>query len=184
MNGLSDKARERLLYLISPIGLLLLWQVLLELGIGDRRFIPAPTDIAVRFWHLLMSGELALQSDDILASAYDEDSVDLIASHLPGDAGSVLVAAADHGRTLVQLIARGFSADAMWTFGVANNNLGIYNTDPPPGDPFRAIATISSSSAASVLSVNAGTPASAQKLLPSSQNGFAPTGNRRPAVAS
>ena len=27
-------------------------------GIGDRRFIPAPSDIAVRFWELSASGEL------------------------------------------------------------------------------------------------------------------------------
>ena len=60
MSGLSSKARERLLYLISPIGLLLLWQVLLMVGIGDRRFIPAPSDIAVRFVALVASGELAL----------------------------------------------------------------------------------------------------------------------------
>ncbi len=52
MMGLSAKTRERLLYLISPIGLLLLWQLLLMAGIGDRRFIPAPTDIALRFWKL------------------------------------------------------------------------------------------------------------------------------------
>jgi len=58
MNGLSAKARERLLYLISPIGLLIVWQILLMLGFGDRRFIPAPTDIAVRFVQLTMSGEL------------------------------------------------------------------------------------------------------------------------------
>ena len=43
MTGLSSKARERLLYLISPIGLIVVWQVLLMLGIGDRRFIPAPS---------------------------------------------------------------------------------------------------------------------------------------------
>ncbi len=60
MNGMSSKARERLLYLISPIGLLILWQLLLMMGIGDRRFIPAPTDIAVRFVKLVASGELAL----------------------------------------------------------------------------------------------------------------------------
>jgi len=60
MSGLSGKARERLLYLISPIALILLWQVLLMLGIGDRRFIPAPSDIAVRFVTLVASGELAL----------------------------------------------------------------------------------------------------------------------------
>jgi NitT/TauT family transport system permease protein len=57
--NLSAKARERLLMLISPIGLLLIWQVLLMAGIGDRRFIPAPTDIAVRFAALIASGELA-----------------------------------------------------------------------------------------------------------------------------
>ena len=59
MNVLSGKTRERLLYLISPIALIALWQVLLMLGIGDRRFIPAPSDIAQRFVKLLASGELA-----------------------------------------------------------------------------------------------------------------------------
>jgi ABC-type nitrate/sulfonate/bicarbonate transport system permease component len=62
MNTLSAKARDRMLYFISPIGLLLLWQLLLMAGIGDRRFIPAPTDIAVRFWALIQSGELALHT--------------------------------------------------------------------------------------------------------------------------
>jgi NitT/TauT family transport system permease protein len=59
MTGLSPKTRERVLYLISPIGLLVLWQLLLMAGFGDRRFIPAPTDIAVRFWALIQTGELA-----------------------------------------------------------------------------------------------------------------------------
>ena len=56
---MSPKTRERLLSLISPIGLLVLWQVLLMAGFGDRRFIPAPTDIAVRFAALVANGELA-----------------------------------------------------------------------------------------------------------------------------
>jgi NitT/TauT family transport system permease protein len=60
MNALSAKARERALYLISPVVLLLIWQVLLMAGLGDRRFIPAPTDIAVRFWVLVENGELFL----------------------------------------------------------------------------------------------------------------------------
>lgn len=60
MNAPSTKVRERLLYLISPVGLLLLWQVLVMLGFGDRRFIPTPSDIAVRFWQLSVSGELAV----------------------------------------------------------------------------------------------------------------------------
>lgn len=56
---LSSKSRERLLYLISPIGLLIIWQLLLMAGLGDRRFIPTPSDIAVRFVALASSGELA-----------------------------------------------------------------------------------------------------------------------------
>jgi ABC-type nitrate/sulfonate/bicarbonate transport system permease component len=58
MSGASGKWRERLLYLISPIGLLAIWQALIMLGFGDRRFIPAPSDIALRFWQLSASGEL------------------------------------------------------------------------------------------------------------------------------
>jgi ABC-type nitrate/sulfonate/bicarbonate transport system permease component len=59
MSGLSAKWRDRALYLISPLGLLIVWQLLLMAGFGDRRFVPAPTDIAVRFWKLILSGELA-----------------------------------------------------------------------------------------------------------------------------
>src|SRR5207249_37797 len=55
---MSGKTRERLLYLISPIALLIIWQILLVAGIGDRRFIPAPSDIAQRFVKLAGSGEL------------------------------------------------------------------------------------------------------------------------------
>ena len=62
MSKLSAKTQERVLYFISPIGLLLLWQVLLMLGIGDRRFVPAPSDIAWRYWELVASGELAAVS--------------------------------------------------------------------------------------------------------------------------
>ena len=56
---MSPKTQERLLFLISPIGLIALWQVLLMAGIGDRRFVPAPSDIAWRYWEMLASGELA-----------------------------------------------------------------------------------------------------------------------------
>jgi ABC-type nitrate/sulfonate/bicarbonate transport system permease component len=58
VSKMSGKTAERLLYLISPIGLLVVWQILLMLGLGDRRFIPAPSDIAVRFFQLTMNGEL------------------------------------------------------------------------------------------------------------------------------
>src|SRR5580704_1376539 len=59
---MSDKAIERLLYLVSPIGLLVLWEFLITAGFGDRRFIPAPSDIAARFVTMIASGELALHT--------------------------------------------------------------------------------------------------------------------------
>jgi NitT/TauT family transport system permease protein len=55
---MSKVWRERLLFLMSPIGLLIVWEVLIQLGFGDRRFLPAPSDIADRFWQLTVSGEL------------------------------------------------------------------------------------------------------------------------------
>jgi ABC-type nitrate/sulfonate/bicarbonate transport system permease component len=63
---MSAKLQERLLYLISPIGLLLVWELLIRLGFGDRRFIPPPSDIAVRFWQLTLNGELALHTSATL----------------------------------------------------------------------------------------------------------------------
>ena len=59
---MSTKLQERLLYLVSPIGLLLVWELLIRAGFGDRRFIPAPSDIAVRFWQLTLNGELAMHT--------------------------------------------------------------------------------------------------------------------------
>jgi ABC-type nitrate/sulfonate/bicarbonate transport system permease component len=58
MNALSAKTRDRLLYMISPLLFLALWQLLLMAGIGDRRFIPAPTDIAARFVQMIGSGPI------------------------------------------------------------------------------------------------------------------------------
>jgi ABC-type nitrate/sulfonate/bicarbonate transport system permease component len=62
MKNWSSKSIERLLYLISPLGLLLLWQLLIMAGFGDRRFIPTPSDIAVRFVAMVKSGELAVHT--------------------------------------------------------------------------------------------------------------------------
>lgn len=54
----SAKLGNASLYLISPVCLLGLWQGLLMLGYGDRRFIPAPSDIATQFAHFALTGEL------------------------------------------------------------------------------------------------------------------------------
>ena len=51
------RTAEKFLYLLSPIGLLALWEGLLQFGIGDRRFIPTPSDVFVVFVEVTRSGE-------------------------------------------------------------------------------------------------------------------------------
>jgi ABC-type nitrate/sulfonate/bicarbonate transport system permease component len=85
---MTSKTKERLLYLISPIGLLLIWQLLLMAGIGDRRFIPTPSDIAWRCWEMVKSGELAQHT---AATLYRVFAGFLIGS-VPGIAVGLLMA--------------------------------------------------------------------------------------------
>ena len=49
---------QNLQYLISPVLLLALWEGLLVGGVGDRRFVPAPSDIFWQFVNVTASGEL------------------------------------------------------------------------------------------------------------------------------
>ena len=88
MSGISAKWRERALYLISPIALLLLWELLIRNGIGDRRFIPAPSDIAERFMRLIVSGELALHVSVTLYRVF----AGFVAGSVPGIAVGLLMA--------------------------------------------------------------------------------------------
>jgi ABC-type nitrate/sulfonate/bicarbonate transport system permease component len=85
---MSGKAKERLLYLISPIGLLLLWQLLLMFGIGDRRFIPTPSDIAYRYWEMVVSGELAQHTAATLYRVF----LGFFVGSIPGIAVGLLMA--------------------------------------------------------------------------------------------
>ncbi|WPD19513.1 ABC transporter permease [Thermaerobacter composti] len=50
--------RERWLSIASPIGLLLIWEVLVRLGWLDVRFFPPPSRIAVRFAAMVADGTL------------------------------------------------------------------------------------------------------------------------------
>jgi NitT/TauT family transport system permease protein len=88
MSGLSAKSQERLLYLISPIGLILLWQVLLMADVGDRRFIPAPSDIAWRYWEMIRSGELAQHTAATLYRVF----AGFLLGSIPGIAVGLLMA--------------------------------------------------------------------------------------------
>jgi NitT/TauT family transport system permease protein len=56
--GISSQNKERLLSLFSPILLLILWEVLVQTGLLDKRFFPAPSSIVGTFTGLITSGEL------------------------------------------------------------------------------------------------------------------------------
>jgi NitT/TauT family transport system permease protein len=52
------KTRERWLSFGSPLLLLVLWEVAVQVGWLDPRFIAAPSLILVRLWNMVLSGEL------------------------------------------------------------------------------------------------------------------------------
>jgi NitT/TauT family transport system permease protein len=59
MSGkLSQKSWERLTGVLSPLLLLLLWELCARTGVIDTRFFPAPTSIAAKLVELAKSGEL------------------------------------------------------------------------------------------------------------------------------
>jgi NitT/TauT family transport system permease protein len=57
--GLSMRARDRIISLASPIGLLLVWELAARFGLIDTRFFPAPSSIIAELAAMARSGELA-----------------------------------------------------------------------------------------------------------------------------
>ena len=55
---LNQKTLERLTGVLSPLLLLLLWELSARTGLIDTRFFPAPTSIAAKLVELTQSGEL------------------------------------------------------------------------------------------------------------------------------
>jgi ABC-type nitrate/sulfonate/bicarbonate transport system permease component len=54
----SPAARDRILMVVSPVVVLLLWQAVCQLGLVDIRFVPSPVSIALAAVHLAQTGEL------------------------------------------------------------------------------------------------------------------------------
>jgi ABC-type nitrate/sulfonate/bicarbonate transport system permease component len=55
---MSARTRDRLLNVISPLGLLLVWELCAHFGIIDTRFFPAPSSVISTLVEMLRSGEL------------------------------------------------------------------------------------------------------------------------------
>lgn len=55
---LSKDAQERLLAVLSPLALLLVWQIASWAGLIDARFVPSPLRIVEASWEIVVTGEL------------------------------------------------------------------------------------------------------------------------------
>jgi len=55
---LSLRDRDRILSVVSPIGLLLVWEIAARAGFIDTRFFPAPSSVLALLFEMLKSGEL------------------------------------------------------------------------------------------------------------------------------
>ena len=55
---LSLRDRDRILSIVSPIGLLLVWEIAARAGFIDTRFFPAPSSVLALLIEMLKSGEL------------------------------------------------------------------------------------------------------------------------------
>lgn len=55
---MSRRGQERLISFLSPIALLLLWELLARTGAVDVRFFPAPSTILLALFRMLHTGEL------------------------------------------------------------------------------------------------------------------------------
>ncbi|HEY7662014.1 MAG TPA: ABC transporter permease [Xanthobacteraceae bacterium] len=55
---ISARTRDRLLNVISPLALLLLWEICARSGLIDTRFFPAPSSVVATMIEMLRSGEL------------------------------------------------------------------------------------------------------------------------------
>ncbi len=55
---LTVKLRNRILTVLSPLGIILTWEILVRIGVLDKIFFPAPTKILVTMFEMIKSGIL------------------------------------------------------------------------------------------------------------------------------
>src|SRR5258708_38032248 len=57
--GMRLPRADGLVQWIVPLAIVLIWQIASETGLVPARVLPAPSDVALAGWELLLSGELA-----------------------------------------------------------------------------------------------------------------------------
>src|SRR5688500_9583245 len=64
------RTRDRLLTIVSPLLMVVLWELLVRARLLDARFFPAPSSIVNTFGQLIASGQLALDLRDTLTRVF------------------------------------------------------------------------------------------------------------------
>lgn len=58
MSPSASLTRDRIIGTLSPIALLLVWELVVRSGVMDRRFFPAPSSVIAELWSLTVSGTI------------------------------------------------------------------------------------------------------------------------------
>ena len=77
--GMPDRAFERGLGILTPLAVLLLWEIAARTGWIDLRFFPAPSAVLAESWRLLRTGELIAH----LGASLSRVAVGFVAGALP-----------------------------------------------------------------------------------------------------
>ena len=55
---LSNRAKNRILTIVSPLAILIVWEIFVKVHLLDSRFFPAPSTIVVTMWEMIKNGIL------------------------------------------------------------------------------------------------------------------------------
>jgi len=72
--------QERALAVLSPLAVLLLWQLASNAGLIDQRYVPSPVSIAQAGWNLALSGELGRH----IAASLKRLAIGFVVGAIPG----------------------------------------------------------------------------------------------------
>jgi ABC-type nitrate/sulfonate/bicarbonate transport system permease component len=104
MTSWSPKQRDRIMAVVSPLAVLIIWEIASRTGLVDRRILAPPTVIAGTIWELIQSGSLLQQSGETLARFFVGFFVGLI----PGTLIGLAMGVSPWTRSVVQPLVAAF----------------------------------------------------------------------------
>lgn len=101
---LSTQQRDRLMVVVSPLAVLILWEIAARTNLVDRRILAPPTVIAATMWNLILTGNLLQQAGTTLARFFVGFWVGLI----PGTLIGLAMGVSPWTRSIVQPLVAAF----------------------------------------------------------------------------